>query len=117
VQLEFGETKLRDFYCVDCKMFLMEMECFIFTNKENISLKFINDIIEHIVEAEFYKQYKYSCVKSVKLAINENNSKIVYTYIYINVTHMHVAFCVLLLGLHWQLCAWLTKSRGNTCCP
>jgi hypothetical protein len=37
-------------------------------------------------------------VHNVKLAESGNISKIIYSYTYINVTHMHAACCVLLLG-------------------
>jgi hypothetical protein len=43
-------------------------------------------------------EFKKRCVNSVKLAKGENISKIVNSYIYINVTHMQAAFCILLLG-------------------
>jgi hypothetical protein len=72
--------------------------------------------MDYIVEAETYMNFKKRRVYSVKLAKSENISKTVCSHIYINVTHIGAAFCILLLGMHWQLCTWLRKSRGTTWC-
>ena len=69
-----------------------------FTSKGNTKLKYINDFIDHIIEAGIYMQFNKRCVRSVKLAKSENISKIVQPYIYINVTHMQASFCILLFG-------------------
>jgi hypothetical protein len=71
---------------------------FLFTSKQSLTMKYINDVIDKILQAGIYMQFKKRCVNSVKLAKRENISNIVYWYIYINVTHMQAAFCILLLG-------------------
>jgi hypothetical protein len=74
------------------------MDSFLFSNKENLTLECIKDLIDEIVHAGIYMQYKNQCVQSVKLAISENIPETVCSIIYINITHVQAAFCTLLLG-------------------
>jgi hypothetical protein len=71
---------------------------FHFKNNWSPTLKFINEVIGQIVETEIYMQFMKRRVHNVKLAKSTNISKITYSYIYINVTHMHAVSYVLLLG-------------------
>ena len=88
------------------RFLLCEMEDRVFGNRDNFvvkskgspTLKYINDVIDHVEEAGIYKQFKKRCVSTVKLAKSQNISQTVYWYIYINVKHMQVPFCILLLG-------------------
>jgi hypothetical protein len=75
-----------------------KMDHFLFTGKGNPTLKYINDVIYHIIEAEFYRPFKKRRVHSVKLAKSENNSEVIYSYVYIKVTHIQVEFYILLFG-------------------
>jgi len=75
-----------------------KLDSFLFTTKGSTTLKYINDVIDHIVETEIDMQFQKRCVHSVKLAKSENISKVVYPYIYINVTHMQAMFYILLLA-------------------
>jgi len=54
------------------------MDTFLFTNKGISTLKYINDVIDHILEAGIYMQFKKLRVHSVTMAKGENTSKIVY---------------------------------------
>jgi len=72
------------------------MDSFLFTTKGSRILKYINGVIDDIVETEIYMQFKERCVRRVKMAKSENISKIVYPYLYINVTHIQTTLCILL---------------------
>jgi len=54
------------------------MDCFPFTSKGSPTLKYINDVIIHRLEAGMYTQIKKRCFQGVRLAKIENISKTVY---------------------------------------
>jgi len=55
-----------------------KMDSLLFTNKGNPTLKYTNDVIDQIVEAEIYMQFKERCVRKVKMVKSENIANIVY---------------------------------------
>jgi hypothetical protein len=67
--------ELKDFYCGDCNLGLLETWISVFTRYGNFTLKYINDVIDHIVEAGIYMQFRKRCVHSLKLSKSENNPK------------------------------------------
>jgi hypothetical protein len=49
--------KVTEFYCVNCKLVLLETGFFLFKSRGSLTLKYINDFIGHIVEAAIYMQF------------------------------------------------------------
>jgi len=75
-------------------MVLVENGFFLFTTRGSTTLKYINDVIDHTVETEICMQFMKRSFHSVQIAKSENNSKIVYWYIYINVMYMQTFYNV-----------------------
>jgi hypothetical protein len=66
-------------------MVLLETLILLFTSQRWLTLKYINEVIDHIVEAGIYMQVKKESIHTFILVKSENVSKIICSHIYINV--------------------------------